>query len=506
MGADQQIAFFLRELKDGDTWRRAAAAKGLGRVGRDEHAWVLAGSADDPVPEVREAVAVGLGRLGVAEAGRTVLLALMGDEDPWVRRRASRAAIRLGLYGPPLVAAFARLLRDPDHHLRINALEGLAALGAPGDAAGLVALLGDPEVAVWGRAWSLVYRFRDDPAVSAEVVRTAEQGKGDARVRALELLPGHWTERLLESLLAGLRDGSAQVRIAVVGRLRDAEDARTRDALAAALEDERDANVAASLLRRLGMLGEERVTGPATRWLGDGVAGPAAAYALGAAGTRAATGLLRAAVTDPALPGRTRAAAARAIGQAGRWDAVWLLLALLDDPDGDVRAGALDGLDTLVDEGLRPWERHPVAWALVAHLAADPNTIWQTHNALIGLAEALPDLRRTVDRTPSPEVRAAALSLLDPDNATDENTGQDLPRFVHALDDPDATVRHHATEGLAHWLAATGRRPQDEERLRARLTAIASEALEASDVSGEGTRAAAEEALRALDGCRRFSS
>ncbi|MGW6906238.1 HEAT repeat domain-containing protein [Streptomyces sp. NPDC054940] len=415
MGADQQIAFFLRELKDGDTWRRAAAAKGLGRVGRDEHAWVLAGSADDPAPEVREALAAGLGRLGVAEAGRTVLLALMGDEDPWVRRRASRAAIRLGLDGPPLVAAFARLLRDPDHHLRINALEGLA----------------------------------DDPAVSAELVRTAEQGAGDARVRALELLPGHWTERLLDSLLTGLRDGSAQVRIAVAGRLRDAEDARTQDALAAALEDERDPNVAASLLRRLGLRGEERVTGPATRWLGDALAGPSAAYALGAAGTRAATGVLRTAVTDPALPGRTRAAAAKAIGQAGRWDAVWLLLPLLDDPDGDVRAGAVDGLDTLVDEGLRLWERRPVARALVAHLAADPNTVWQTHNALIGLAEALPDLRRTADRTPSPEVRAAALSLLDTDNATDENTAQDLPRFVHALDDPDETVRHHATEGLA---------------------------------------------------------
>ncbi|SDO79112.1 HEAT repeat [Streptomyces sp. cf386] len=497
MGADQQIAFFLRELKVGDTWRRAAAAKGLGRVGRDEHAWVLAGSADDPAPEVREAVAAGLGRLGGTEAGRTVLLALMGDEDPWVRRRASRAAIRLGLDGPPLVAAFARLLRDPDHHLRINALEGLAALGTPGDAAGLVALLGDPEGAVWGRAWSLAYRFRDDPAVSAEVVRTAEQGAGDARVRALELLPGHWTERLLDSLLTGLRDGSAQVRIAVAGRLRDAEDARTQDALAAALEDERDPNVAASLLRRLGLRGEERVTGPAMRWLGDALAGPSAAYALGAAGTRAATGVLRTAVTDSALPGRTRAAAAKAIGQAGRWDAVWLLLPLLDDPDGDVRAGAVDGLDTLVDEGLRLWERRPVARALVAHLAADPNTVWQTHNALIGLAEALPDLRRTADRTPSPEVRAAALSLLDTDNATDENTAQDLPRFVRALDDPDETVRHHATEGLAHWLATTGRRPRDEERLRARLTVIASDVV---DVSGERTRAAAEEALRALDG------
>ncbi|WP_158751658.1 HEAT repeat domain-containing protein [Streptomyces bicolor] len=496
MGSDQQIAFFRRELKDGDTWRRAAAAKGLGRVGRDEHAWLLAGSADDRAPEVREAVALGLGRLGVAEAGRTVLPALMRDDDPWVRRRASRAAIRLGLDGPPFADAFSRLLRDPDHHLRINALDGLEALGAPGDVTGLVALLGDPERAVWGRARSLVYRFRDDPAVSAEVVRTAEQGDGETRVRALELLPRHWTDRLLDSLLTGLHDQSAEVRIAVAGRLADVADARTSAALATALETERDAHVAASFLRRLAERGEEQVTDPATRWLDDAVAGPSAAYALGVVGTRAAAGVLRTAVTDSALPGRTRAAAAKAIGQAGRWDAVWLLLPLLDDPDGDVRAGAVDGLDKLVDDGLRPWERRPVARALVSHLAADPNTTWQTHNALIGLAEALPALRRIVDRTPSPDVRAAALSLLDTDNATDEHTDQDLPRFVHALDDPDETVRHHATQGLAHWLAATARRPHDEQRLRTRLTAIASEA------PGEGTRAAAVEALRALEACR----
>ncbi|MFE5918011.1 HEAT repeat domain-containing protein [Streptomyces sp. NPDC056468] len=494
MGSEQQIAFFLRALRTGDTWGRAAAAKGLGKVGRDEHAWVLVESADDSAPEVREAVAMGLGRSGVAEAGRTVLPALMGDEDPWVRRRASRAAIRLGLDGPAVVDAYSRLLRDPDHHLRINALDGLAALGVPGDVPGLVALLGDPDGAVWGRARALVWRFQDAPAVGAELIRTAEQGAPDARVQALQLLPWHSTVRLLDSLVTGLRDAAAQVRIAVTRRLLDIEDAHTQDALVGALEDERDANVADFLLDALGRRGEERVTVPATRWITHSTVGPSAAYALGAAGTRTAAAVLRTALIDPTLPGRTRAAAAKAVGEAGRWDAVWLLLPHLDDPDGEVRAGAVAGLDALVQEGLRLWERHAVAEALVAHLVADPNTIWKTHNALIGLAEALPALRRTVDRTPSAEVRAAALSLLDTYNATDEHTGQDLARFVHALDDPDETVRFHAAEGLAHWLADTGTRPQNEERLRARLTALASDAAEAE------TRAAADEALRALDG------
>ncbi|MFB6640078.1 HEAT repeat domain-containing protein [Streptomyces chartreusis] len=500
MGSQQQIAFFLRELEDGDTWRRAAAAKGLGRIGRDEHAWVLVGSAHDPAAEVREAVAGGVGRLGVAEAGHAVLPGLMDDEDPWVRRRASRSAILLGLDGPAIVDAFSRLLRDPDHHLRINALDGLRALGVPGDARALVALLGDPDGAVWGRARGLVYEFRKDLAVRAELVRTAEQGAPDARVQALELLPKHWTGRILDSLVTGLRDESPQVRRTVARRLADEEGMRSQDALVEALETEQDADAAELLLRLLAGRGDERVTGPAIRWLGDATAGSSAASALGAVGTRAAAHALRTAVTDGALPGRTRADAAKAIGQAGRWDAAWLLLALLDDSDGDVRAGAVEGLDALVAEGLRLWERHSVARALVAHLAADPKAVWQTHNALIGLAEALPGLRRIVDRTPSADVRAAALSLLDTHNATDEDTEHDLARFVRALDDPDETVRHHAAEGLAHWVVTTGVRPRDEQRLRARLTDLAADASQAE------TRAVVDEALRALDGCGRFSA
>ncbi|MCZ4603159.1 hypothetical protein O3S80_05090 [Streptomyces sp. Lzd4kr] len=46
----------------------------------------------------------------------------------------------------------------------------------------------------------------------------------------------------------------------------------------------------------------------------------------------------------------------------------------------------------------------------------------------------------------------------------------------------------------------TGVRPRDEQRLRARLTDLAAEASQAE------TRAVAEEALRALDGCGRFSA
>jgi HEAT repeat protein len=461
MGSEHQIAFFLRELAGRSTQRRVAAAKGLGKVGRREHAWVLAELAGDPVPQVREAAAIGLGRLGVPEAGEKVLPLLMGDMDPWVRRRAALAAIHLELRGDGIVRAFAKLLDDPEYHVRINALVGLTALGVPGDVPALVRLLGDPDGAVWGRARSLIYVLRDDPAVKAEVIRTARHGDGAARVEALTLLPGGCTDRLLDSLLAGLRDPSTDVRIAVARRLSDVETPQVRDALAAALDAERSPAVAARLLGILEQPGDQRLIGPARRWLRDAVAGPAAARVLGEVDNGAAVEHLRGVIADTAIPGPTRAAAAKAIGECGRWDAVWLLLPLLDDPDTEVQEGAVDGLGAAVYGGLRLWERRPVTRALVARLTAEPSTAWRTGYALIGLPDALPDLRRLADSTEEDEVRAAVLPLLVPEDLDGPGHGnghgnygaeEDVRRLVRGLDDPQEPVRYSAALALKQWL------------------------------------------------------
>ncbi|GGX80663.1 HEAT repeat domain-containing protein [Streptomyces fructofermentans] len=497
MGPTHQIAFFLRELEGADTGRRAAAAKGLGRLGRPEHASVLVRASVDPAPEVRAAAALGLGRLGVPEAGERVLHVLMADADPRVRREASLAANRLRSDSDSFVRACALLLRDPDHHLRINALVGLARLRVPGDVPALVALLGDPEGAVWGRAWSLIHVLRDDPAVRDEVIRTAREGDGAARVRVLELLPGWCSERLVDSLLTGLCDPSAEVRIAVARRMSDMEAPGVGQALAARLHAERDAAVAARLLGVLGHRGDRRVVDPALRWLRDPVAGPDAARALGAVDTGPAVDRLRAAVTDTTMPGPTRAAAAAAVGLCGRWDAVWLLLPLLRDPAAEVRAGAVDGLGTLVHNGLRPWERRPVARALVARLTGDTDTVWRTGHALAGLAEALPALRRLSDDASAGEVRAVALSLLAPEDRDSPGDGaeDDVRRLVRGLDDGHELVRYHAALGLERWLARCGTPMADRAAVHDRLTDLARD-------PSPRLRQAATAALRALADCR----
>ncbi|CAL9343079.1 HEAT repeat domain-containing protein [Streptomyces sp. enrichment culture] len=472
MGVDHQIAFFLRESAAPEPERRVAALKGLGRRGGAEHAPVLTGAAADPEPSVRAAAARALGRLGVPEAGREVLPSLMGDADPGVRSRACVAATRLGLDGPPVVEAFAGLLSDPDRHVRIVALEALAALGVPGDATALTALLGDPDPSVWGRARTLLYACKDDEAVRTEVIRTAREGAGAARARALEELPRQCTERLLDALLDGLRDPHPRVRLQAARRLLRVEQPQVQDRLAEALRTERDPEAAAVLLRGLGDRADGRLCDAAVPWLRDPVAGPPAARLLGVLGTDAAATHLRTALADRTVPGRSRAACATAIGAGGRWDAVWLLLPLLDDPDDDLRAGVLDGLEHLVENGLRLWERHPVARALAAHLATDPRHVWRTRNALWGLTQALPAVRRLADTTDSGEVRAAALSLLDGDDATDEHARQDVRRFLRFLDDPHEPVRYEAVLGLRRWMDANGSWPPGAEHHRDRLTAL----------------------------------
>ncbi|MGW6055341.1 HEAT repeat domain-containing protein [Streptomyces sp. NPDC055189] len=493
MTADHQIAFFLRQLETSDTWRRAAAAKGLGKLGDTEHAAVLLRAAADPAPEVREGAAVGLGRLGAAAAGARTLCALMGDDDPWVRRAASLAAIRLELRDRQVVHAYGRLLGDPDYHLRINALEALRELGVPGDVPALVRLMGDPASGVWGRARALVVDCEKDPDVEAELVRTAQWGEDTARAHALWMLPDRHIDRLLPSLLKELTDGpSVEVRSAVAFRLKRVDRPEVRDALFAVLEAERDPEMATQLLFLLGRSGDQRLLGPASRWLSDERAGPSAAIALGSVGGKSATRLLRALLTDPATAARTLEAAATAYGALGRWDGVWLLLPLLEHAEPGAYEGALRGLDAMADRGFRPWERAAVARALVARLGVDAPLALVAARVLTGLAEALPGLRELVDQTTSPLMRAAALSLLDPHNATDAGTPHDLPLFVRHLDDVDMWVRRAAAEAIAHWVAERGTLPTDAERLHDRLTALASDPFDA-------VREAAAHTLRALE-------
>lgn len=479
MGTEHQISFFLRESAAPDPARRAAAAKGLGRIGRAEHAQALVRAARDREPVVRAAAALGLGRLGVPGTG-DVLIGLMADTDPRVRRRASVAADRLALTGPAVTEAFGRLLSDEDRHVRLKALVGLIRLDALGDLRTLVRLLGDPEPAIWGHALKLVNARMGEEAVVAEVLRTARQGPVAARVKALEMLPARYTPQLRDSLLSGLRGQAPELRIAVVRRLADDPEPGTDDVLLAALEHERDPDVARTLLNALARSGDRRAQTMAVRWLDHPGAGPLAVRALARIGTPAAVRHIKSAVARSPHPS-VRATAASALGELGDQRTAGLLLLLIRDPDERVRTGALDGVRLLSDQRLPRSKRRAVAEALVDRLVADPELTWHTRNALTGYPEALPRLRGLADHA-SGEVRAAALSLLDE---------ADVDRFLAHLDDPYEPARYHATLGLGRYVREHGTLPPGADGTADLLTALTAD-------DSRRTRQSAAEVLDAL--------
>lgn len=455
-GAAHQVAFFLRELSAEEPGRRAAAVKGLGRLGRwADHGEVVVRAARDAEADVRAGAADALGRLGDAGAG-AVVVELMGDADPHVRRRASLAAERLALTGPAVTDAFRRLLLDDsDWRLRLNGLLGLSSRGGTVETAVYIRLLGERSPLLWGPARTALSASLPRKPVLDEVLRTAEHGHGLARARALGILPAEHTRRMRDSLLAGLRDESPEVRRAVAYELSEDRRPSTVDALLSALEAETDTDVAELLLRRLGKWGEVRLLPAAVRWLDHPRAGPSAVEALVGLGTPEAVQWVRAALA--AAPGpdlgpglghpEVRAAAATALAQLTAPGVTETLLVHLHDPDERVRAGVVDGLQLLGRRRLRRRRRGARAQALLGLLTTDEALISHTRNALSEYPETRPALRRLIDH-PSDEVRAAVLHLLD------EDDDGDVALFVSHLDDPSEPVRYEALSGIGryvHW-------------------------------------------------------
>jgi HEAT repeat protein len=258
-------------------------------------------------------------------------------------------------------------------------------------------LLGDPEPGIWGRARVQVWQRMDDDAMLAEVIRTAREGPGASRAKALEMLPAEYTAQLRDSLLTGLRDQAPEVRRAVVSKLINDPAPGTTDALLAALQDERDPRVASWLLSALGRLRERGALTPAVRWLDHPDAGASAVKALAAIGTSTAVRHIRSALTDGLRTPHVRATAARALGELGDRKAVDLLLPLIHGPNEELRRGALAGLASLGEHRLPRRDRRRVVETLLDHLVTDDELPWHTGHGLSSCPEALPRLRHLAD-------------------------------------------------------------------------------------------------------------
>ncbi|TDD82801.1 hypothetical protein E1293_16020 [Actinomadura darangshiensis] len=472
MGAGHQVAFFERELGSADPSRRAAAVKGLSRL--PGHAGELAALAADTSPQVRAAVALGLGRQGEA-APVAPLVALCSDSDAEVRRRAVNALDRLGAAGPDVCAAFVRLAGDTGLRNRAAVLAWLLRHRVPVPAVTLVPLLAATDSLLWSPARLLLRLLPEADAVLADLVRT---GTGEVRRRALDMLA---------MPQAGVPDLGSQddpdAREAAWRRLWNPAP-RVVEALLSAVSDATEPHACRVLL---GALAAHRVTGavaPAAAWLDDPEIGPGAAEALAAAGTvEAVAALRRSAMAPGRRDERLRGTAVRCMGAAGGVPDAELLFGLLDDPADPVRFGAVAGLGAFFRRfepsatgRLERWraERFPGIPALppaddpevreLAHRSAarlthmlerDVEHADDYHNALWNIPEVRPLLPALLEN-PEGRVRSTALHLA-------ERFGDvDFAARLRLLHD----AHHHVRQGAAFTfmrLAARHRLTPDEQ-------------------------------------------
>ncbi|MFI0451724.1 HEAT repeat domain-containing protein [Actinomadura sp. 6N118] len=357
------------------------------------HVTELVALTADPVPQVRAAAALGLGRQGDEAVPIEPLVALCSDPDAEVRRRAVNALDRLAAAGPSVAASFVQLVGDAELRSRPVVLGWLVRSQVPVPAESLVPLFGGDDPLLWGAAGSLLRLLPEADAVFADLVRTAT---GEVRRRALDMLAGPTAG------IAGMGVGAGpEAREAARRRLWDPEPRVVR-ALLTALEAETEPGARNVLFRALAAHRVPEAVAPAAAWLADPQCGPAAAAALAGAGTVEAVDLLRQVATGAGpqrgdvraaavdllrrflgAPGsqrvEVRAAAIRELGAAGGVADAELLFGLLDAPDEPVRLAAVGGLGAFFERfdgdlfgRLERWRAERVPGALVPPGADDP--------------------------------------------------------------------------------------------------------------------------------------
>jgi len=153
---------------------RAAAARSIGELsavlrepGEDfltQVAQQLVGALADPSPQVRQAVAVGLGQLGWGGAGRTLADVLATDPDAAVRGLAAHALGQLGS-AQWVEALQEALAHDASPSVRLYAADALGNIGSRRALDGLVAALDDEEVRVQEAAVLALRQIADPRAI-----------------------------------------------------------------------------------------------------------------------------------------------------------------------------------------------------------------------------------------------------------------------------------------------------------------------------------------------------
>jgi cyclophilin family peptidyl-prolyl cis-trans isomerase len=427
------VRLLVSLLSDQEIAVQSAAAFALGQVGSADAVPALSQAAGSANSDVAQRAIVALGKIHAP--GTTDRIAgFLRHADPALREAAAFALSRTGdsTAVPPLIAA----LDDATPAVRGQALHALERLADPRGAEGALRLTRDQDPGVRYFAYRAVGRLGDALSADARLGEALAQGlrESDWRLRAIAARAAESTATYLvaSELLAALSDPSTNVREAAVAALGGIRSLPP--------------DVESRVRDALAQLSSDPAPGIRFR-AGVALAQRAGSSALGSA-SDASTAATAAPSLQPFLADPDPFVVGKVVGSLGSGKDEGfhpLLRSLATDQRSTVRAAALEGLSSFGDPGDEPLFARGVGDAdwVTATIAAGAL-------AEAGTAASTPTLREVLANrrgAEESELRASAATAL---GSIAERTGakDDLPALQGALDDEDFFVRRAAAEAI----------------------------------------------------------
>ena len=340
----------------------------------------------------------------VSFASRAVpgLLEELAHPEPEVRQAAAAVLGRIG--GQESVSALTEVLRSDQPSVMVIVAAALGSIGSPDAFESLLPLLGHNDAAVRHAAISAINSIAH-PATASRMSRLLTSHDSLVRESAVRVAGYFGFAACFDQMMHLLNDESPHVRRAVVEHLPYFDDARSTTALARALRDP-DSGVRTAVGRALGHLSatqaEALMEGPLSDQ--DPRVRYQAAQAVGTHKLQRFAPTLRALLAqDPAMP--VRIASAIALGELQDANAADVLKATALHPETDLACPAIVALSRLPRVDARE---------VIESALSSPNTRRQLAaiEAAARLNNFMPQLVRTALSAEDQRVAAAALHAL----------------------------------------------------------------------------------------------
>ncbi len=389
---------FAKALHSGDAAERAAIARLLGRAGDSSVLPAITAMLEDTsmVPAATDALR------HLERTSDEALVAALATNDP-----QRRAAILPLIHSPKAAIAVRGLLGDDDSEVRARACETLARIGDKASVPAFYELLGDPSPRVAHAAVSAILTLGTSQT-EALALAAARSEQTSVRRHAIRILGAFGYPGAFDTLRVAIDDSDRRLAELAIAGLGAIEDPRVDDVLAEMAASSDDA-LRAAVMRAAGIRGGA----PSVTLLARGLADASdwvryyAAQGVGRLGgtdVPQASELLVVRLHDSAP--QVRIAVIEALSRLGSAEAWEALCRAAVSADPDERRAGLVGLGMQLRTDAAPLlleaatsTDQATRLVAIAGLARQPG-----ERALAALDAAVGD--------PSPEIQAAALSLL----------------------------------------------------------------------------------------------